>query len=75
MVDDGVAQRPGDLVLQRLDALRLELDDVAGLDVYQVVVVVAAGLLEARGAALEGMAAKSREFLAGGGKLYVEAGD
>ena len=56
MVDDGVAQRPGDLVLQRLDALRLELDDVAGLDVDQVVVVVAAGLLEARGAALEGMA-------------------
>ena len=26
-------------------------------------------------AALEGMAKKSEEFLAGGGKLYVEAGE
>ena len=56
VVHDVVAELAGDLVLQLLDAVRLELDDVAGLDVDEMVVMLAAGVLETRRAALEGVA-------------------
>lgn len=46
VVDDVIAEFARDLVLELLDPVRLELDHVAGLDVDEMVVMVAAGLLE-----------------------------
>ena len=53
VVDEAVAEPAGDLGLQRLDLLGPELDHVAGLEVDQVVVVLARGLLVARAPAAE----------------------
>ena len=60
---DVVAELAGDLVLQLLDAIGLELDHVAGLDVDEVVVMLAAGVFETRRPALEGVAMDRTEPL------------
>src|SRR5690606_18429881 len=56
VMDDLVAEFVRDLVLQALDAVGAELDHVAGVEVDQMVVMAAGGMLEARRPALEGMA-------------------
>ena len=48
MVDQLVAELAGDELLEALDLLVAKLDDVAGLQVDQVIVMVFAGLLIAR---------------------------
>ena len=53
VIDDPVAEPAGDLGLQRLDLLGAELDDVAGLEVDEVVVVLAGRLLVAGAAVAE----------------------
>ena len=56
VVHDVVAELAGDLVLQLLDAIGLELDHVAALDVDEMVVMLAAGVFKTRRTALEGVA-------------------
>src|SRR5690554_143620 len=63
VMDDLVAELAGDLVLQLLDAVGLEFDHVAGVDVDQMVVMVAHRRLEARGAALESVAVDGADAL------------
>lgn len=46
MVNDVVAELPRDLLLQLFDPVGAEFDDIAGVDVDEMVVMVAAGLLE-----------------------------
>ena len=53
MVDEAESQLLGDLPLQALDHLVFELDHAAGLQIDQVVVVVARHLLVARPAVAE----------------------
>ena len=55
MMHDLVAEAGGDLLLQRLDARRGELDHLAGVEVDQVVVVLGRRF-EAGGAAGKGVA-------------------
>ena len=45
VVDQAVSQFPGNLALQLLDPLVAELDDAPRLDVDEVIMVIAAGLL------------------------------
>src|SRR5690606_14796492 len=47
VMNDLIAELARDRVLQFLDPPRMELDHVAGVDVDQVVVMLAAGLFEA----------------------------
>ena len=51
--DQAIAQPRGDLFLQRLDLGIDEFDDLAGVDIDQVVVVVALGIFIARAAIAE----------------------
>ena len=53
MVDEAVAEPLGDHLLDGLDLLVAELDDLAGADVDQVVVVLVGDQLEAGAAVLE----------------------
>jgi hypothetical protein len=46
VVDDIIAEFPGYLVLQGLDAVRMELYDIAGVEVDQMIVMIAVRLLE-----------------------------
>jgi len=63
MMHDVVAERSGYFVLKLLDAIGLEFDDVARVEVDQVVVVLSTGLLKARWPAFEGVAVNGAEAL------------
>src|SRR5580658_3873162 len=56
VIDQSVAQPLGDVALQLLDILVAELDDAAGLEIDEMVVVVRRHLLVARPAVAEIMA-------------------
>ena len=63
VVDQPVAQALGDDLLDGLDLLVAELDDLAGADVDQVVVVLVGDQLEARAAVLEVVLGDETGFL------------
>jgi hypothetical protein len=62
-MDDVITKLAGYFLLQLLDAVGAELDDVAGIHVDQMIVVIPAGLLESRRPTFEGMAVDSAHFL------------
>ena len=56
MMNDVIAQRAGDFVLKFFNLVRMELDDIACINVDQMVVVISCCRLKARWPAFKGMA-------------------